>query len=279
MSTELMIKRFEEVNVFFMEDGWFNASSVAKKFGKQPSDWLRLDVTKEYIQELLLELSNTGNPRLDHQFIDIVQVKRGKPENGGGTWLHPELSVEFARWCSIKFSRWCDKQIKEILTNNGSVARTNMFVRQSFPVFQNEALGFTQCMTQEDLYCRANRVSFDSTIKEFCGLSNPIYIRQLTNLVFKIFTGFEVKDFRRGWGIVRGSRLRTRLFVDSNLRRAIDQVEIEVRAIIQENNLVEFSEIYTVVGDIANSIASHCRAHRIGLGRSVPINLRLVSAG
>lgn len=279
MSTELMIKRFEEVNVFFMEDGWFNASSVAKKFGKQPSDWLRLDVTKEYIQELLLELSNTGNPRLDHQFIDIVQVKRGKPENGGGTWLHPELSVEFARWCSVKFSRWCDKQIKEILSNNTSFMRTNMFVRQSFPVFQNEALGFTQCMTQEDLYCRANRVSFDTTIKEFCGLSNPIYIRQLTNLVFKIFTGFEVKDFRRGWGIVRGSRLRTRLFVDSNLRRAIDQVEIEVRAIIQENNLVEFSEIYTVVGDIANSIASHCRAHRIGLGRSVPINLRLVSAG
>lgn len=275
-TNSLMIKRFEDINVFFMEDGWFNATSVAKKFGKEPYAWLRLDSTKAYIEELLLELSNTRNHGIERQVIDVVQVKRGKPENGGGTWLHPELSVEFARWCNIKFARWCDKQIKEILT----CVHTNnqkMYERQNFPVFQNEVLGFTQCMTAEDLQCRGNRVSFDSTIKEFCGLRNPVYIRQLTNLVFKIFTGFEVKDFRRGWGIARGSRLRTRLFVDSNLRRAIDDVEVQVHTVIEEHGLVDFSEIYTTVEDVATSIAIHCRAHKISLGRSVPINLRIVA--
>lgn len=276
MKTDLMIKRFEDVNVFFMEDGWFNATSVAKKFGKLPADWIRLDTTNAYIQELLAELSNTGNPIIEHQVTDIVQVKRGRPENGGGTWLHPELSVEFARWCSVKFARWCDKQIKEILQSN-SGTREKVYERQDFPVFQNDALGFTQCMSEEDEYCKAHRVSFDTTIKEFCGLRNPLYIRQLTNLVFKIFTGFEVKDFRRGWGIAPGSRLRTRLFVDSNLRRAIDDVEVQVRAIIKEHEVAHFDEIYTIVGDVAQSISGHCRAHRISLGRSVPINLRVVA--
>jgi hypothetical protein len=276
MKNDLMIKRFEDVNVFFMEDGWFNASSVAKKFGKFPADWMRQESTKEYIQELLLELSNTGNPIIEHQLIDIVQVKRGRPENGGGTWLHPELSVEFARWCSPKFARWCDKQIKDILVSNSGI-REKVYERQDFPVFQNDALGFTQCMSAEDSYCKAHRVSFDTTIKEFCGLRNPVYIRQLTNLVFKIFTGFEVRDFRRGWGITPGSRLRTRLFVDSNLRRAIDDVEVQVRAVIKEHEIDSFDEIYTLVGDIAQSISGHCRAHRISLGRSVPINLRVVA--
>lgn len=276
MNNDLMIKRFEDVNVFFMEDGWFNATSVAKKFDKRPNDWMCLETTKEYIQELLLELIDTGILVKGSQVTDIVQVKRGKPENGGGTWLHPELSVEFARWCSPKFARWCDKQIKNILANN-SGTREKVYERQDFPVFQNDALGFTQCMTAEDLYCKAHRVSFDTTIKEFCGLRNPAYIRQLTNLVFKIFTGFEVRDFRRGWGIAPGSRLRTRLFVDSNLRRAIDDVEVQVRAVIKEHEIGNFDEIYTLVGDVAHSISGHCRAHRISLGRSVPINLRVVA--
>jgi hypothetical protein len=153
----------------------------------------------------------------------------------------------------------------------------NIFQRPSFPVFYNDAVGFSQCMTQEDAYCKANRVSFDFTIKQFCGLRNPMYIRQLTNLVFRTFTGFEVKDFRRGWGIAPGSRVRTRLFMDANLRRAIDQVEIDASFIIRNDNLTDFGDIFSVVADVTNSIASHCRARRIRLGQSVPINLRLVS--
>ena len=156
--SELMIKRFEDINVFFMEDGWFNATSVAKKFNKRPDDWLRLDSTNDYIQELISENSITGNPVNACQMTDFVQVKRGRPENGGGTWLHPELSVEFARWCSVKFARWCDKQIKEILRSREN-QYSGTYQRQSFPVFQNEALGFTQCMIEEDEYCKAHRVS------------------------------------------------------------------------------------------------------------------------
>jgi len=73
-----------------------------------------------------------------------------------------------------------------------------------------------------------------------------------------------------------GSRIRTRLFVDSNLRRAIDDVEMQVNQIIQVNQMTDYGLIFQVVEDVANLVALHCRLHRIRLGQSVPVNLRLV---
>jgi hypothetical protein len=57
-----MVQQFDGSNIFFMEDGWFNATSAAKVFGKRPEDWLRLNSTKEYIAVILEEFSITGFP-------------------------------------------------------------------------------------------------------------------------------------------------------------------------------------------------------------------------
>lgn len=158
-----------------------------------------------------------------------------------------------------------------------SCVEKHTYVRPFFPTWWNNDLGFEQVTQTEDTYCKRNRVGFDQTIKITCGLRNPVFIRNLTNMVFRVFTGFEVKDFRRGWGIPKGSRVRTRLFVDSNLRRAIDLVEATAMQIIQQNDIVEFADIFDLVGDLANSQMMNCRAHRIQLFRSVPVDLRLVS--
>jgi KilA-N domain len=45
----------------------------------------------------------------------LVIVKKGSVENGGGTWLHPKLAIDFARWLSPDFAVWCDLQIEKIL--------------------------------------------------------------------------------------------------------------------------------------------------------------------
>ncbi len=94
MNNDLMIKRFEDVNVFFMEDGWFNASNVAKKFDKRPNDWLRLASTKKYIQELMDELKITEN--------ELVIIRRGN--SLGGTWMHFRLCKVFLRWLNVEIS-------------------------------------------------------------------------------------------------------------------------------------------------------------------------------
>lgn len=99
---------YHGIAVAFTEEAWFNATAVAEKFGKRANDFISLPTTKEYIVALDSEaIQNTGKSGI--WFL----AKRGK---NGGTWLHPDLAVQFARWLDVRFSIWCDRQIREILT-------------------------------------------------------------------------------------------------------------------------------------------------------------------
>lgn len=87
-----------------------NATQMAKRFGKRANDWFNLQSTKEFLNELSITRKN-GN--CDYQaFI----TKAGAPETGGGTWMHEDVALEFARWLSPKFAIWCNDRIKELLT-------------------------------------------------------------------------------------------------------------------------------------------------------------------
>jgi len=91
------------------EELWFNATQIAKNFGKRVQHFLNNDYTQEYIEEILKD----GNPAFKH-ISDLVQIKKGKY---GGTWLHNELAFEFAGWCSAVFRRnlhkWVESKLKE----------------------------------------------------------------------------------------------------------------------------------------------------------------------
>ena len=84
ISTNLIVKDYDNsgniLKVSFTTDAYFNATAVAKAFGKRPYDWLELDVTKEYIFEL--------RSQTVHQQNQWVITKNGSPENGGGTWRY-----------------------------------------------------------------------------------------------------------------------------------------------------------------------------------------------
>ena len=90
----------------FTADCWFNATVAAKHHGKLPKDWLKTEATKIYIAELAEELGIAGSGVKEDFSPLLVRVEKGR---NGGTWLHPELAVEFARWLSVKFARACDQ--------------------------------------------------------------------------------------------------------------------------------------------------------------------------
>jgi phage antirepressor YoqD-like protein len=85
-----------------------NATEMAKPFKKNVAHWLRNDSTKAFI-DAYSRLRNRN-------FADLVVIKSGNPSTGGGTWLHEDLAVEFARWLSPEFAIWCNARIKELLT-------------------------------------------------------------------------------------------------------------------------------------------------------------------
>lgn len=105
----------------FREDGWFNATEAAKRYGKRIRHWLDNAETKEYVRIL--------NSRIPGH---LIQARRGA---GGGTWLHPKLAVVFARWLNIEFAVWCDEQIDELLRSG---QRQAMSVYQQLVALQLE---------------------------------------------------------------------------------------------------------------------------------------------
>lgn len=108
---------FNGISVTFRNDAYLNASAIAEHFGKRARDYLITDQTKNYIKALTdCFHSKAENPAFEEK--QWVIVKRGAPEAGGGTWLHPKLAIDFARWLSPEFAVWCDAQIEQILGIN-----------------------------------------------------------------------------------------------------------------------------------------------------------------
>lgn len=102
---ELVVSQYRDVDIFFMEDGWFNATEAAAVFGKRPIDWLRISETIQYVETLCKF----------HKVSEAHFVKTRRGTKSPGTWFHPKLAVAFARWLSPEFAVWCDMQIDSIL--------------------------------------------------------------------------------------------------------------------------------------------------------------------
>lgn len=84
-----------------------NATEMAKPFGKRPAKWLELPSTKEFLSAL------TDVRKSD---FALIQTDKGGINGGGGTWMHEDVALEFARWLSPAFAIWCNDRIRELLT-------------------------------------------------------------------------------------------------------------------------------------------------------------------
>ncbi|SMF96560.1 KilA-N domain-containing protein [Methylomagnum ishizawai] len=105
MARSLVEAEYQGVPVGFTEDGWFNATKEAERFGKSPHEWLRLPATREYLEAIERRYGK----------IPYVRTSKARLDRGGGTWLHPRLAVRFAQWLNVDFAVWCDEQIDAIL--------------------------------------------------------------------------------------------------------------------------------------------------------------------
>ena len=117
-----------EVNGITVEqrstDGFINATAMCVAHSRDIDRWLVTNATFELFCALACDLDITFKPadlrdsdvptlsgaKYAKMFPNLVVSKRGSPENGGGTWLHPDLAVQLAQWCSpafaIQVSRW-----------------------------------------------------------------------------------------------------------------------------------------------------------------------------
>jgi hypothetical protein len=87
-------------------DGYINLTAMAKANDKLIADYLRLETTKAFLQELSQSM---GIP-----IVDLVGIKTGR---GGGTWGHPLVAINCGQWCSPSFavlvSQWVYDWMRE----------------------------------------------------------------------------------------------------------------------------------------------------------------------
>lgn len=102
-----------DLTVDFTADAWFNATEAAEHFGKRPVEWLRLDSTQAYIDRLAAVMAADRGVSADQ--IQLSATVKGGSRDEVGTWLHPKLTVKFARWLDLDFEIWCDMQIDKLL--------------------------------------------------------------------------------------------------------------------------------------------------------------------
>lgn len=87
-----------------------NATEMAKPFGKQPSDWLKTNQSKQFIEQLSTVRKIVGT--------ELVKVAQGG--NNQGTWMHEDVALEFSRWLSPAIAIWCNDRIKELLRHGAT---------------------------------------------------------------------------------------------------------------------------------------------------------------
>ncbi|BAZ36670.1 C-5 cytosine-specific DNA methylase (plasmid) [Calothrix sp. NIES-4101] len=103
------------------EDGYINLTKMAQASGKKINDYLRLDTTKAFIDELSMD---TGIPA-----SKLIEIRRGKPAYLQGTWGHPQVAVNCGQWCSAVFAVLVSKWVIDwlvIASNPIELAQTKL---------------------------------------------------------------------------------------------------------------------------------------------------------
>lgn len=91
-------------------DGFVNATAMCKANGKRWNDYFDTDRATQYLEALS---ETTGIP-----VVSLYQSEMGR---NGGTWVHPQVSVDLARWISAPFAVFMDNWFLEEV--NGRVSQ------------------------------------------------------------------------------------------------------------------------------------------------------------
>lgn len=86
------------------------ATQMAKKFNKNPNDWLKTQSAREYIEAVSAET------KICVSELVITRKGGGSVKTSQGTWMHKDVAMEFARWLAPVFGLWCNRRIEELLT-------------------------------------------------------------------------------------------------------------------------------------------------------------------
>lgn len=175
---------FEGNNVSFRKGNcvMVSATEMAKPFGKQAKDWLKTQSTRDFITAL--------SGRRNILPSDLVVVING---DGGGTWMHEDVALEFARWLSPMFAIWCNDRIKELLTTGMTAMPGNYLEALKALVASEEE----KQRLQESNQKLQSENNYKTEIIE--GLTENIPVADMRQRINQMIRRGDVNDIQHRW--------------------------------------------------------------------------------
>jgi hypothetical protein len=238
---DIIAHQFNQVNIAqsqsdstisgkYIPKGYVNATQLCKSNKKLLGGWNRLKESKLYIEAFSLDMQ-IGISNL------IVELE-GTPDGDAslqGTWVHPEIAIEVARWISPEFNVWANRTLRLVingefkpLTDEANKAEKELQVRwekiRSTTIFTRREL--TDCI--KAWYDRPDT-------QTTCPLG--LIIAQCTNQLYLAMWGVTAADIRSHFGLTKGSQL-TRDCLSEKALKCLDFAEAKVIEVIDDDGAI-----------------------------------------
>ena len=156
---------------------YVNLTEVAKAFPKKN---LTQIINSQEIKEYCESLSKLQN----YSFVDLVVVRKGAPNLGGGTWAHQKVALRVAQKLSPDFAVWVDTRIEELLqhgyTKLDSISRKDLAKMLWEAEEEKEKLQIAVIEQTKELEEAAPKVKFADSVETSKG---SILIAELAKLM------------------------------------------------------------------------------------------------
>ena len=105
---KLKLENGTEFSIPMREDGYIHADKLCKAASKRLSNWRRTNETKNLIERLCI--------MRECEVSLLVETYKGNTTKyKQGTWIHPDLGIQLAQWCSPLFSLQVSKWVRELI--------------------------------------------------------------------------------------------------------------------------------------------------------------------
>lgn len=124
------------------KDGYINATAMCQAAGKEWSAYRRLTTTAEFLEELgsVLKISRT----------ELVHSISGGDPRLQGTWVHPQIAIHLAQWCSAAFAVQVSQWVYDWMSGAKSATRIEVpyHLRRYIANHQNVPVGHFSILTE-----------------------------------------------------------------------------------------------------------------------------------
>jgi hypothetical protein len=170
MSNELIVRQIDDSLIGQRpHDGFINGTSLCQASGKRINDYWRNQATQEFLEEL----SRSAGIPADR----LVQTVMTGPNQDRGTWVHPDVAIHLAQWCSPRFAVQVSRWVREWLTTGQLRPRLSVYVQRlqyAYDVRMQAPRGYWTVFDQATNLLGKVEISWGYPVEEFDLLDGSV---------------------------------------------------------------------------------------------------------